>query len=766
MDLGNPDRLFHGSVRRYAFLAAVAWSIVIVALSVVFFRSHCCLRGHSTPHDVRENVGIEAASRWSRLSNTDIHEVGITSCCLALVWGIGLGGIVAVGGRLACEMHRREEAFAVLRESEERFRRLFEQSNDAIFLADVDGRILTANGLGCDMVGRTLPSLWGMDVRDLHTEEEKPRAVEALQAASALGGFRFESQFACAGHPPVDVEISVRHVAGPHGFILVCVHDISERQRLEQAQRNHVEFLETLLDTIPNAIFFKDIEGHYRGCNRTFAAWLGKTREEILGSSVGDLHPADLAHRHREMDLQLLALPGKLVYEAAQSNPDGTRRQILVHKATYTDGAGNLAGIVGSLIDVTDLKRSQEELARAKQTAETADRAKSEFLANMSHEIRTPMTAILGYADLLADAETSEAERRAHLDTIRRNGELLLSLINDILDLSKIEVGKMTLDRQACPLWETVDDIVALLRVRAAEKSLRLELEPVFPLPESIRTDPIRLRQILLNLIGNAIKFTDKGFIRVTMRMVERQPGPRIEIAVRDTGIGIYPEDVERLFTPFTQADTSSTRRFGGTGLGLTISRRLARMLGGEILVESVPGEGSTFTVSLDPGPLDSKLLDRLPGRQTAAMPAPLASARSLEGRVLLAEDGLDNQRLVALILRRTGLEVDLATTGREAYEMALRSREEGHPYGLILMDIQMPDVDGYEATARLRAEGWTGPIVALTAHAMPGDPEKCRAAGCDGYLGKPIDIPVFLTTVARYVTVAPRPRPVAGLVN
>ncbi len=393
------------------------------------------------------------------------------------------------------------------------------------------------------------------------------------------------------------------------------------------------------------------------------------------------------------------------------------------------------------------------ELVRA---AEAANRAKSRFLANTSHELRTPMTAILGYTDLLVEPGLTDQQRDGYVQTIRRNGQNLLELINDLLDLSKIEAGKLVIEQADCSPYEIVEELALLLRARAEEKGLRLETDYAFPIPSIIRTDPTRLRQILMNLVGNAVKFTERGEVRIRVAL-EEQPvaAPRLEFAVTDTGIGISGPAIAQLFRPFTQVDSSTTRRFGGTGLGLAISQRLARELRGEVTVVSQPGKGSTFTVSLDAGPFEGVAMLHTPPelptrpRRVAATEQP----QTLRGRVLLAEDGKDNQRLIALILSKVGLEVDVAENGLMACQCAAASLEEDKPYDLILMDMQMPELDGYGATQRLRQEGWRGPIIALTAHAMSGDRDKCLNAGCNDYLSKPIQRKVFLSTLARHLS-------------
>jgi CheY-like chemotaxis protein/HPt (histidine-containing phosphotransfer) domain-containing protein len=383
----------------------------------------------------------------------------------------------------------------------------------------------------------------------------------------------------------------------------------------------------------------------------------------------------------------------------------------------------------------------------------------------MSHEIRTPMTSIIGYADLLLDPESSSTERLAHIQTIRRNGEHLLTILNDILDLSKIEAGKMTIEQVRCSPSMIIVDVASLMRVRAKDKGLFFEVHYQTPIPETIKSDPTRLRQLLVNLVGNAIKFTASGGIRILARCENpTTASPTLTLEVVDTGIGLSDTQVAQLFQPFVQADTSTTRKFGGTGLGLAICRRLAHMLGGDIAVDSSPGRGSSFRLTIAAGSLEGvKMFEEL---QEAGLPesGPLptdvgASApESLDCTVLLAEDGLDNQLLISTHLKRSGARVAIAENGRLAMEMALAATLAKEPYDVILMDMQMPEMDGYAATSELRRRGYTGPIVALTAHAMAGDRERCIGAGCTDYLTKPIGRSKLIATVAEYARhAAPR---------
>jgi signal transduction histidine kinase/DNA-binding response OmpR family regulator len=398
-----------------------------------------------------------------------------------------------------------------------------------------------------------------------------------------------------------------------------------------------------------------------------------------------------------------------------------------------------------------ELERINREIHSAKEAAEAASRAKSEFLANMSHEIRTPLNGILGFAAVLMnEPDTEPATQQEYLKTIHDSGRHLATLINDILDLSKIESEQVTIEIAPCSPHEIVAETVSILRVRAQERGLSLEYFWKSGVPESIETDPNRLRQILMNLIGNAIKFTEVGSIQVAARL-QTGDDSRLIIDVIDTGVGIDSKCLDRIFDPFVQADNSITRRFGGTGLGLSISRKLARLLGGNLTVNSEVGRGSIFTVAIPTGPLDN--VSMLRGTLSDMLAESPAAARQIPQRlppcrILLVEDGVTNRKLISLVLERAGATVRCAENGRIGVEAA----EQG-AFDLILMDMQMPVMDGYSATRELRWRGHTTPILALTAHAMSGDKQNCLDAGCTAYFSKPIDPNKLLQSICEILS-------------
>ncbi len=419
---------------------------------------------------------------------------------------------------------------------------------------------------------------------------------------------------------------------------------------------------------------------------------------------------------------------------------------------------------LGALVD--DFNEMLRRIELERKPAELAVTAKTNFLANMSHEIRTPMTAILGFTEELLEiddpSEVSDEWIEA-LQAIQRNGDHLVAIINDILDLSKIEAGRMELERLRFSPMRITEEAVSLLKGRADAKGLELITSYGTGIPETIEGDPTRLNQVLLNLLGNAIKFTEAGKVILEVSLLSPEEHPRIRIDVVDTGVGISEEDRLRLFRPFEQLDNSTSRKHGGTGLGLTICASLIDLMSGSINVESEPGRGSRFRVELPTGSLEGFRIIEDPC--TAARGREFSSERETEistlppsCRILVAEDSPDSQRLLGHVLRRAGADVFLVGDGRAAVESAIASQDEGRPFDIILMDMQMPVLDGYQATRTLRVSGYTGPIFALTAHAMEGEEDRCLRAGCDAYETKPIDRRRLIEKILRYLADSKEP--------
>ncbi len=452
---------------------------------------------------------------------------------------------------------------------------------------------------------------------------------------------------------------------------------------------------------------------------------------------------------------------------------DGQARFFEVTGSPIFNDKGEVDQVIENSRDITPRVESEKELKRANielqaantkliaaeahalslaKFADQANQAKSVFLANMSHEIRTPMTAILGYADLLDEGGITESEQRQYLTVIRNNGEHLMAIINDILDLAKIEAGKMSLEMRSCRICDLLEEVMDLMRYRAEVKGLVLHIKCDGNLPELIATDPTRLKQALVNLVGNAIKFTEVGQVELSVAM---EPGDSarptmLRFTVRDTGLGMDEKTLRNLFQAFQQGDESTTRLYGGTGLGLVITKHIAEMLGGDVKVTSELHKGSVFTLSIAPGEVaeGSAQAVRQESAKDAngvkpAKPGPL----DLTGlKILYAEDGKDNQVLVSKILEKAGAEIVLAANGKIAVQMC---RE--NDYDVVLMDQQMPEMSGLDATRKIIKEGYQGPVIALSANAMTEERDLSLAAGCVDHLNKPINRKKLLETVFRY---------------
>ena len=696
-----------------------------------------------------------------------------------------------------------------LRESERRFRDLFEKSPDPYLLLS-DGVITDCNDATAAMLRGRREQILGQTPTTLSPElqPDGSRSADSVAArmreAKETSRARFEWVHRRLDGSEFWVEVAITALTlGEHHDLLASWREITDRKHAEDALCAQKETLEgerrnlqAILDASQVGMLLLDEKGRVARANQATAALTGKELTDIVDRQPGDglccLHASRTPRGCGHTDV-CFACPLRNAFERVLRTGEelrgvetefrlivrGLERRLWVSlgaKPLQLDGASY---VLVALSDITDRKRVEEGILQAKAELEAtnaqlkaADATKSQFLANMSHEIRTPMTAILGYAELVAETIdccercpahsgcSSRSENHTSMATIRRNGEHLLGLINDILELSRVETGKMTVDRIPCSLVTLVEETAALMQAQAAAKGLAFNTEYLGPIPEAIHSDPGRLRQILINLVGNAIKFTETGGVRVIVRLVTDAPAPMIQFDVVDTGIGMSPDQAGQLFRPFTQADGSMTRRFGGTGLGLTISRSLARLLGGDVsIIETQPNLGTRFRLMVATGPLEGvRMLEHSLSLATTSQQeqshAPPRSLDTLRGvRVLFAEDGPDNLRLISQMLKRASIQVVTVDNGQAAVMAALNARAAGTPFDVVLMDMQMPVLDGYEATRTLRERGYTEAIIALTAHAMTNDRDKCLQAGCDDYASKPITQAALLEMIRRHLT-------------
>lgn len=596
------------------------------------------------------------------------------------------------------------------------------------------------------------------------------------------------------------VEFIDASIGSEDGLVLSALVDIGsrvglfiQRKKAEQTLKESEERFRLLVAGVKDhAIYMLDPKGNVRTWNDGARRIKGYESDEIIGQNHSIFYTAQAIEQGiPDLGLRKALEDGKFEEEALRLRRDGSMFWANSVITALRDSSDQLRGFAIVTRDITDrktadetlqrayeildirvkertaeleqankalraeisererierlLRKKQEELVAAKELAEAANKAKSAFLANMSHEIRTPLGAVMGFSELMLDENQPMSERVNCVEVIKRNGKLLSNIINDILDLSKVEAGKLDVEKVLVPLDDILTDINMLLSLEAREKGLRLTVATEGQVPSHITTDPLRLRQVLFNIVGNAIKFTDHGLISVTIKPMEADNGrQRLAFIIRDTGRGISTAQASRLFEPFAQADSSTTRRFGGTGLGLVLSKKLANSLGGDVeLTSSIPGVGSEFTVTIDPGETMRTVAPMRAGGE--ARPEELNIALD-HLHVLLVEDSQDNQLLVTRMLKMSGVKVETASNGREGVQKAL-----GGQFDCILMDLQMPEMDGYAAAQELRRQGYGKPIVALTAHAMGEERQRCLASGFNSHISKPISRKVLVQTLVQY---------------
>jgi two-component system sensor histidine kinase/response regulator len=628
------------------------------------------------------------------------------------------------------DMTERKRAEEKLRESEERYRLVARATNEAIWDSDLLSDKQTWNGAFETMFGyplreETNGAWWEERVHP----DDRDRVLSVIEDVLRGGGETWSDEYRFrradgAYVTVVDRAYVMRDARGEPVRVIGSMMDVSERRRTEEALRTSEAELRAVFSAMDDVILVLDAEGRYLKIAPTNPSLLYKPPDELVGKTLHEVMPEEAAeifmgHVRRALEEQgpvnteySLPVEGREVWFSGTVSPMEEDRVVYVAR------------------DITERRRVEQELRQAKEEAETASSAKSEFLANMSHEIRTPMNGVIGMTELLLGTELSE-EQREYAETVRSSGENLLTIINDILDFSKIEAGKLELERTDFDLQRVVEETVELLAERAHDKGLELATLVKYDVPTALRGDPVRIQQILMNLVGNAIKFTEEGEVTIILGLVEdAEAAAIVHFEVKDTGIGMTEEQRSRLFESFSQADASTTRRFGGTGLGLAISKQLVELMGGEIGVESEWGVGSTFFFSLP--------LEKQP-EGARFVPAPTADLE--DTKVLIVDDNETNRKIVYEQVISWGMKNGMALDGQSALEMLRRASWLGEPYDLAILDMQKPQMGGVELARKIRADPRVSStkLVMLSSIGQRGESEEAGQAGMDAYLTKPV---------------------------
>ena len=610
-----------------------------------------------------------------------------------------------------------------------------------VSITDIHGVITYANERFCQISGYRRDELIGQSHRIVNSGEHPPAFFTELWATIQRGDvWHGEICNRARSGNLYWVNASIVPLLGPDGLpeqYIAIRTDITDRKQTEVQLQDQLHLIEELIEAIPLPLYLKDPAGRYLRLNRAFELFVETPREHLLGKTIHDLLRPEEAALHATKDAELLAAGGVQTYEAVVHSRSGVRYDAIYRKVTLTRLDGTLTCLLGTIIDITERKHAETELLQAKEAAEAASRTKSDFLANMSHEIRTPMNGIIGMTDLALDTVLTE-EQRDYLGIVKSSANSLLTVINDILDFSKIEAGKLLVEQIPFNFQRAIAETLKSLSLRAFEKNLELAFEIESDLPQQLIGDPGRIRQVLINLVGNAIKFTQRG--EVTLRAeLHAQDGKDliIHLAVRDTGIGIAPDKQQLIFDAFSQEDTSTTRRFGGTGLGLTISRRLVELMGGDMWLESEPGQGSTFHFTV-----------RLQANPEPLQPPP--AHINLRGRrMLVVDDNETNRRILCSMLDNWGVLTDAADSAGEAILRA-NDTEQG-AFDCIILDAHMPTMDGYQLADVLNQQlSPVPPMMMLSSGAVRGDAERCRQAGITGFFSKPISAEELLAALCR----------------
>ncbi len=709
--------------------------------------------------EIRFSDELSEGSRWLR-STLLLLSVVMFLFFVALAWLITRRVITRV---VAIENNLRQE--------QKRFQTILQTASDGLHLIGGDGVLRDANDAFLEMLNYDRAMLNRLAITDWDAGEGASSIRDSLDELLSSGGNRIiESTYRRRDGSLFDVEVSVNAIVlDGEPLLYAAARDTSERNRLAAELRASETHLKTLVKTLPDLIWLKDENGVYLACNSRFEEFFGATESSILGKTDYDFVDRELADFFRRHDRRAIqAGKPSRNQERITFASDGHEEMLETIKTPMVDDAGELIGVLGIGRDITQLFNIQDELqrhkddlehlveqrtaelSRAMQAAESSSRAKSEFLANMSHEIRTPMNGIIGMAHLASQTELDDRQRE-FIDKISLSANSLLGILNDILDFSKIESGRLEIEDVDFSLSETVGEVIDMLSSRTLAKQIRIVLDMDKTIAPLLRGDSLRLRQVLLNLTGNAVKFSEEGAeVRLDIKAVGcNSNGCELQFAVRDHGIGIDVAKQGNLFQAFSQADSSTTRRYGGTGLGLVISKQLVELMGGRIWFDSEPGRGSNFYFRIRFKPAQTSLEEAEKTHENGANELNVALHKLRNTRVLVVEDNDINRELVLELLQAEDIQADAASNGAQALE-----RLQTTDFDLVLMDCQMPVMDGYQATREIRKQSRFDalPVIALTANTMQGDREKALAAGLNDHIAKPVDPDVMFVTMAKWV--------------
>jgi PAS domain S-box-containing protein len=651
------------------------------------------------------------------------------------------------------EIRERQTVEIALRESEEKFSKAFRRTPHPITITRLaDGKHLEVSDSFLNLTGYTNEEVIGSTALELNLwvhVEERMQLFNLIQDKQQVKNYEFTYRTKAGEYRIALLSSDVITVNGEVCLLSVTT-DITDRKHLEEELVRSQHFLDSIIDHIPLAIYTKDITQDFRYLiwNQASEDIFGLSSDRVIGKTDAQIYPLEQAARCSAYDLQAVQ-QGKLLEIAEHPFQSLTRGKILLRtlKLPLYNRQGEATHLLCISEDITARKQAETALQQAKEVAEMANRAKSEFLANMSHELRTPLNAILGFSQLMAN-DPKFAAGASELNIINRSGEHLLDLINDILEMSKIEAGRITFQSSAFDLEQLLQTLEGMLHIRATSKGLTLTFDRPPDLVQYIQTDEQKLRQVLINLLGNAIKFTDQGTVELRISQVREDPKVRLKFAVEDTGIGIAKEELEQLFNPFVQTE-SGRRSHQGTGLGLSISQKFVQLMGGEIKVQSVLGQGSCFEFEIEATLARAKDVEPVILRNRVIGLAP----GQPQYRMLIVDDIPENRLLLVRLLQPLAFEITEAETGEEA--IALWQRH--HPH-LVWMDIRMSGMDGYEATRQIRelehqaALPHKTIIIALTASAFSQKRELVFAAGCDDFIAKPFQEQTIWNTLAKHL--------------